>query len=287
MKNSLAILAILFVCITGSLNAQQDSQPTTNGKKVTENVNTELVEARAATKEKRYADSEALMLRATASEPNLILLWVELGLAQNGLKKYDAAENSFKIALGIDPASLKRAHGDDFYQQLPDAKGVVAPTATRNSRNAVGGTVTSGENRTPEIRGVCYASLGEIYAHQGKVQEAQEAFDNAVKAFPSSAALYRRNETLAFFQAGNSDAQLSAAEQAIALDPDRAALYYFKGQAMVSKATMDPKTQKIVLPPGCADAYQKYLDLEPNGQYSADAKAILASAGIAVKAGKK
>jgi len=66
--------------------------------------------------------------------------------------------------------------------------------------------------------------------------------------------LYRRNETITFFQASNSDAQFAAAEKAIALDPTRAALYYFKAQALVSKATIDPKTQKMVLAPGCAEA---------------------------------
>jgi hypothetical protein len=66
-------------------------------------------------------------------------------------------------------------------------------------------------------------------------------------------------------------------------------MYYFKAQALVSKATMDPATQKMVLPPGCADAYAKYLQLDPSGPYSADAKSILGAAGIPVPAasGKK
>jgi tetratricopeptide (TPR) repeat protein len=76
-------------------------------------------------------------------------------------------------------------------------------------------------------------------------------------------------------------------DKAIALDPTRAALYYFKAQALVSKATIDPQTQKMVLAPGCAEAYQKYLELEPNGPYAADAKGVLSGAGIAIKTGKK
>jgi len=53
----------------------------------------------------------------------------------------------------------------------------------------------------------------------------------------------------------------------------------------VGKATSDPKTGEVILPPGCAEAYQKYLQLEPNGQFSADAKGVLAAAGI--QPGKK
>lgn len=113
--------------------------------------------------------------------------------------------------------------------------------------------------------------------------EAQAAFDSAVRALPAQGGQYRHNEAVVFFQAGDSDAQLAAADQAIALDPARAANYYFKAQAMVGKATMDAKTGKMVLPPGCAEAYQKYLQMEPAGPFSADAKGVLSAAGIAVK----
>lgn len=279
---TLVLSAILLSAFSSALT----QEPTAAGKKESESLNAAIVAARKATAEKRFTDSEESMTKITAENPKLILPWVELGLAQLGLKKYPEAENSFKMALGIDPESIQRVHTDDFYQ-ANDKAGTVAPTATRNSRNAVGGAINNSQSRTPDIRGVSWASLGEIYAHEGKIKDAQEAFDNAVAAFPPQAAQYRSNETVVFFQAGNSDAQLAAAEKAIALDPARAPLYYFKGQALVSKATIDPKTQQMVLPPGCADAYQKYLSLDPNGPYSADAKGVLTGAGIPVKAGKK
>jgi tetratricopeptide (TPR) repeat protein len=246
-------------------------------KKETENVNAAIVTARAATKDKRYADSEAIMLKVTANNPNLVLPWVELGLAQLGLKKYADAEQSFDKVVQVDPISQKLVHGNDFFQQV-DAPGQVAPSATRSSRNAAGGVVSTGEKRTPDVMGVSWASLGEIYIHEGKTAEAQAAFDSAVGANPADAGLYRSNETVFFFQANNTAAQLDAANKAIAADPGRARNYYFKAQALVSQATMDPKTQKMVLPPGCAEAYRKYLSLEPNGQFSGDAKAVLAAA---------
>ncbi len=247
-----------------------------------DNVNAAVVAARAATKEKRYADAEALMLKVTSSKPDLVIPWMELGLAQLGLKKYPEAENSFKIALGIDAHAVKASHSDDFYQQSNDP-GDVAPNATRQSRNTMGGTVTTGQARPPEVLGAAYAGLGEIYIHDGKVSDAQTAFDTAVRSNPAQAALYLGNETIFFFQAGNADAQLAAAEKAIAVDPKRAMLYYFKAQALTSKATVDPQTQKLVLPPGCVEAYRKYLELDPNGQFASDAKGILASASTASK----
>ena len=39
---------------------------------------------------------------------------------------------------------------------------------------------------------------------------------------------------------------------------------------------MDPKTNKLVAPPGCMEAYQKYLQLAPDGPYAGEVKGILA-----------
>jgi hypothetical protein len=36
-------------------------------------------------------------------------------------------------------------------------------------------------------------------------------------------------------------------------------------------------TNKLIPPPGCIEAYQKYLDLAPTGLYAGEVKAILAS----------
>jgi len=89
--------------------------------------------------------------------------------------------------------------------------------------------------------------------------------------------MYYQNETIVLARTGQTDATVQAADKAIAADPNRPIPYYLKGQALVSKATMDPKTQKIVAPPGCEEAYQKYLQLDPNGQFAPEAKQILAS----------
>ena len=145
------------------------------------------------------------------------------------------------------------------------------------------------------------SGLAAALARQGKTDDATAAFDAAAKINPPKAEFYLKNETVIFFQQGNAAAQAAAADKAIAADtnpddPNLAVVYYLKGQALVGNATMapdpkNPKAQIIVLPPGCAEAYQKYLELAPTGPYSADAKGILAQAGQTVntsyKASKK
>jgi tetratricopeptide (TPR) repeat protein len=199
----------------------------------------------------KYADIESMMTKDTQAKPDEALLWANLGYAQGGEKKYDDAITSYKKAIDLETASKKPRM---------------------------------------EVIGVAQAGLGEVYARTGKVPEANAAYDAAAKADPTRAALHLRNESVIFFQEHNSAAQVSAAEEAIKTDPNDAILYYIKGQGLVQNATIDPKTQRIVLPDECTAAYQKYLDLAPNGPYAQEVAGILSQAGQKIsssyKAGK-
>ncbi len=193
----------------------------------------------------KYTDVETMMLKDTAAKPDASVLWAQLGQAQMGLgrtekdaQKYDDAEASFKKVLDLEAASKKP---------------------------------------NPSTQGAAEAGLGEIYARTGKVAEANAAFDAAAKVNPTQAVFYLRNEMVIFFQVGNTDAQVAAADEVIKADPTVAIAYYLKGNGLVGKATVDPTTNKLVAPPGCEEAYQKYLQLAPTGQYASDVKSILTS----------
>ena len=125
------------------------------------------------------------------------------------------------------------------------------------------------------IQGLANSGLGEIYARTTKIPEANAAYDAAAKINPTQASFYFKNEAVIFFQTSQGDAQVAAANEAIAADPAQPLVYYLKGQGLIQKATVDAKTQKIILPPGCAEAYQKYLDLAPTGPYAPEVKGIL------------
>jgi len=56
----------------------------------------------AETKAAKYGEIETLMLRDTQAKPDASVLWVELGRAQAGLKKYTEAESSFTRALELE-----------------------------------------------------------------------------------------------------------------------------------------------------------------------------------------
>jgi len=187
----------------------------------------------------KYGEVETLMLKDTAAKPDASVLWAQLCKGQIGLKKYEEAEPTCKKALELDVASKKP---------------------------------------NPQTEGAVNSDLGEVYARTGKVAEANAAYDAAAKINPPQAYLYLKNEAVIFSQLGNAEAQSAAADEAIKADPTQALPYYLKGQGLIGKATIDPKTQKIVLPDDCLQAYQKYLELAPTGQFAADVKGILTQA---------
>jgi tetratricopeptide (TPR) repeat protein len=259
--------------------ARSSSAPASTGNLSVEAVNADLKAARSANQEKRYTDAETLMAHDTALRADMPYLWIELGTAQLGEKKYDEAETSFKTALehnGHADAKPEAASGG-FY--AADGKGTHTGLTFSDKNGA--------SKHSPEVEGISEAALGEIYIRAGKVADAKAAFDDAAKANPTQAPLYYRNETVFFLQTGNAAEQVASAEKAITLDPTRAVLYFYKGQGLAAQASIDPKTQKLTFPAGCAEALEKYLDLDPSGPYAADARGMLSAGGIAVKAGKK
>ena len=143
----------------------------------------------------------------------------------------------------------------------------------------------------PTTAAAAYNQLGQALSKGGDAAGASSAYDEAAKTDPTHAGMYYFNEAATFYNSGKLDEAGAAADKAIAADPNRADAYYIKGQSLIPKATVDPKTQKIVAPPGCVEAYQKYLELAPNGPHAADIEGILTGIGAKVKssyrAGKK
>jgi tetratricopeptide (TPR) repeat protein len=128
-----------------------------------------------------------------------------------------------------------------------------------------------------------YNQMGNALAHAGKGTEATEAFENAVKASPGNADMYYRNEAVVLYNANQFDQAAAAADKAIASDPKDATAYYIKAQSLVTKAAPDPKTGKMVAPPGTVDAYQQFLQLAPNDPKAGDVKQMLDALGEKVQ----
>ena len=216
------------------------------------NLNADLAKSRSDRAAKNFSDAAALMQKDVAAKPDEPLLWVELGEAQLGMKQYGDAETSLQKGIQLEQAAKKP---------------------------------------NPEVQAAAGNALGEAYGSDNKIPDSQAAYEAAAKANPTNAAMYYTNEAIVMDRENQLDGTVAAADKAIAADPTKPIPYYLKGKALINKATIDPKTQKIIAPEGCAEAYQKYLELAPTGPFAADAKSVLAELSATpsnnAKAGKK
>jgi len=192
-----------------------------------------------------YDQAITLLQQATQVDPNQDLVWGYLGDAQRG-----AAEHA------TDPAARTKDYQDavESYQKALAIK----PTS-----------------------GPYMAQLADAYAKSGQTEKAVQLYASAVHADPTNAGAYYYNEGAVLTNTGKIDDAIAAFDKAIEIDPKRAAAYYWKGVDLIGKATM--KDNKMVVPPGTAEALNKYLELEPTGKYADAAKQMLSSIGASVE----
>jgi len=234
------------------------------------NLNTLLTQARADTKAGNFDAAATAMQQATAQKPDEAILWVALGDAQLG--QADSAAKTVRAA-GKSPSS-----DPDVSQKYNDA--------AASYKKAIDANAAS-KKPNVETAAAAYNQLGQAYAKAGDGKDASDAYEAAAKADPTKGGMYYFNEAATLYNAGKLDEAGAAADKAIAADPNRADAYYIKAQALIPKATVDPKTQKIVAPPGCVEAYQKYLELAPDGPRAEEVKGILTGIGAEVKSSYK
>jgi tetratricopeptide (TPR) repeat protein len=128
-----------------------------------------------------------------------------------------------------------------------------------------------------------YNNMAEAYAKQNKVDEAVAAYAKAAQLDPPRAGQYNFNIGAVLTNAGKVDDAIVAFDKVITVDPTKADAYYWKGVNLIGKATL--KGDKMVAPDGTAEAFNKYLELAPTGNYAQPAKDMLASIGAAVETG--
>jgi tetratricopeptide (TPR) repeat protein len=202
------------------------------------------------------------MKTATTSKPDAGILWLTYGDTLQAQADHMKAEDKKdgKSAASDDELTQTFALSVDAYKKADDLdKAGTKPNLAEDA--------------------VVLNQMGNALGKSGKYDEAMAAFDGAAKADPAGAGRYYKNEAVILFNSGKNDEALAAADTAIAADPTVPIAYFIKGQALVAKSTFDPKTNKMTPPPGCIEAYQKFLELAPNDPQAGQVKEVLASLG--------
>jgi tetratricopeptide (TPR) repeat protein len=124
-----------------------------------------------------------------------------------------------------------------------------------------------------------YNNLGGILGRAGKIDEATQAFQKSAELDPANAAQAWRNFGITLYNAGRLQEAVAPLQKATELDPKSAQAWYLLGAALVGTMQTKKVGDKLefVITPGTVEAYQKALELDPNGPYGAQAKEGLAA----------
>lgn len=238
-----------------------------SGNKVVANLNATITAVRAdiKTPTPNFDKDIADMKQATEQRPTEGLLYAVTGEVYFAQGKKQAA---------ADRASKTNPMQDDAVKSAYEN----AATALQKASDLMGAAAKPNVDQQATVLN----QLGNVYAEEGKPTDASAAYDKAVSLQPKSAGTYYYNEAAVMFNAHQDEAALVAADKAIAADPTQPMPYYIKGQELLAKATVDAKGV-IVAPPGCVDAYQKYLQLAPDGPQAPAVKEVLTSLGQKVE----
>ncbi len=125
--------------------------------------------------------------------------------------------------------------------------------------------------------GAYHNNLGDAYSKSKRVDEALSEYAIAIQVDNHGAATYAFNMGAVLTNNGRPEEAISAFDLTIKLDPTRADAYYHKGVNMVALSTLQGKA--MVSPLGTRAALQKYLELNPTGQYAKQATVVLQAVG--------
>jgi tetratricopeptide (TPR) repeat protein len=139
-----------------------------------------------------------------------------------------------------------------------------------------------------------YNNLGNVLGRTGKIDEAQAAYQKSAELDPTNAALAWRNFGISLYQAGRMQEAVEPLQKSASIDPKNAQTYYLLGACLVASADYKQVGDKmeVTLKPGTVEAYQKAIELDPNGPWGKQAKDGLEqvqqlTGGIEMKTGKK
>jgi tetratricopeptide (TPR) repeat protein len=231
-------------------------------KTTIKSLNEKIVAANTAIKAGDFDTAISALNEATQTDGTRDVIWALLADAYRGsaLKQTDRAEKDKR---------LQESMAD--YQKAIEIRQKTIETASKK------------DPEDSKRLAAYYNNLGEAAGKAGKVDEALKAYTLAAQVNPDGAAGYYYNAGAVLTNAGKIDDAIAAFDKCIAADPNKADAYYQKGVNLIGKATL--QGDKMVAPPGTAEAFQKYLELQPTGPYADVAKQMLASIGASVETG--
>lgn len=120
-------------------------------------------------------------------------------------------------------------------------------------------------------------NLGNSLAKTGRIEDAGKAYEKSAQINPAGAAQAFLNLGIVLYNANQLTGAVARLRRAVGLNPNHADAWYMLGASLL--ASMETRQQGdktiFIAQPGTAEAFQKYLELAPNGRFANEAKAAL------------
>lgn len=198
-------------------------------------------------------------------------------------KNFDGAAQVMEQA-----AQADNGQHDQIFGVLGDAYlgGKKYPEAIDAYNKAIQIGSTQTRANAKQMMASYYNNLGQAYARTNKIPESLDAYNKAAEQDPTRATQFYYNEGAVLTNTGKTDDANAAFTKSIQADPNHADAYYQRAINSLQKATVD-KQGKMVAPPGTAEDFNKYLELEPTGPNAEGAKQMLETLGAKISTGFK
>jgi hypothetical protein len=227
--------------------------------------------------EKLKAEREkGLSMNALISQYNTAQAAKDWQTAADTLKKMIAGEPNrweYQHALGNMQFNLGQ------YQEAIDTYEKVIPMA----QNATKTDPKADPAKAKAAVAQMLSSEGNAYIKLKKNPEAVAAFTKAAEMDPNPGAAYW-NLCATEYNSGDMKGASIACDKAIAADPNKADAYFIKGSVLVgmSEGKLDANGHYIALP-GTKEAFNKYLELAPDGPHAGEVKQMMEMLGAKIE----
>ncbi len=194
-------------------------------------------------------------------------------------KNYPAAVESFEKGAAIDP------NQHVIWANLAESYVSLAATKTGDEQQAALGKGIEAFQKAIALKPddpAYHNNYALALAKAKKYDEAQAELTKAAQLDPPNAGKYFYNLGAVLVNTGQTGAAEAAFKKAIEVNPDYAEAQFQYATALSAKLTTD-KDGKVLAPEGMQQALEKYLQLQPQGQFAEAAKGMLQMIGATVQ----
>lgn len=199
----------------------------------------------------------------------------QAGLEAMRGQDYDTAITEFMAAAEVDPTQhvIFAQMGEAYKEKAAAASGAERQEFNEKSLEAYQQALTMKADDASYHNNFALA-----LANAGRVDEATEELNQAAMLDPANAATYFFNLGALLVNRGATAEAADVFRRATEADPTHAAAFYQLGIALMGQATMD-SAGNMQPAPGTVEAFEKYLELAPDGPEAAVAQAAIEQLG--------